>query len=83
MLKLSGKKSSNLHFLLVAHCLIFSHNQPFRLGRGGDAYGQGGGMHRGGRGDARASCASPLGTLLPIPVVDNEINVIKVKEKVG
>jgi hypothetical protein len=24
----------------------------------------GGGMHRGGRGDARASCASPLGTPL-------------------
>jgi hypothetical protein len=45
------------------HCLIFSHNQPFRL-VGGDAHGQGGGMHRGGRGDARASCASPLGTPL-------------------
>jgi hypothetical protein len=26
----------------------------------------GGGMHRGGRGDARASCASPLGTPLSI-----------------
>ena len=26
----------------------------------------GGGMHRGGRGDARASCASPLGTPLLI-----------------
>jgi hypothetical protein len=25
---------------------------------------RGGGMHRGGRGDARASCASPLGTPL-------------------
>ncbi len=25
----------------------------------------GGGMHRGGRGDARTSCASPLGTPLP------------------
>jgi hypothetical protein len=34
-----------LHFFLVAQCLIFSHNQPFRLGggmhmaRGGDAQG--------------------------------------------
>ena len=47
---------TNLHFFLVAQCLIFSHNQPFRLW---------GGMHRGvGRGDARASCASPQGTPL-------------------
>jgi len=53
-----------LHFFLVAHCLIFSHNQPFRLGRGGCTW-PGGGCTRGGRGDARASCASPLGTPLP------------------
>ncbi len=59
------KKSqvNNLHFFLVAHCLFFSNNQPFRLGRGGCTW-PGGGMHRGGRGDARASCASPLGTPL-------------------
>ncbi len=44
-------------------CLIFSHNQPFRQGRGGCTW-PGGGMHRGGGGDARASCASPLGTPL-------------------
>ncbi len=29
----------------------------------------GGGMHRGGRGDARASCASPLGTPLATGIV--------------
>jgi hypothetical protein len=29
----------------------------------------GGGMHRGGRGDARASCASPLGTPLCVRIV--------------
>jgi hypothetical protein len=29
----------------------------------------GGGMHRGGRGDARASCASPLGTPLLLMLV--------------
>ncbi len=37
-----------MHFFLVAHCLIFSHNQPFRLGGrctwpGGDAQGGEGG----------------------------------------
>jgi hypothetical protein len=26
---------NKLAFFLVAHCLIFSHNQPFRLGGGG------------------------------------------------
>jgi hypothetical protein len=53
------------NFFLVARCLIFSHNQPFRLGRGGGCTWQEGGMHRGGGwGDARASCASPLGTPL-------------------
>jgi hypothetical protein len=39
---------NKLAFFLVAHCLIFYHNQPFRLGRGG--------MHMAG-GDAHASCA--------------------------
>jgi hypothetical protein len=38
-----------LHIFLVAHCLIFSHNMPFRLGRGG-MHMAGGGMHRGGGG---------------------------------
>ncbi len=63
-----GKKLSSrrLHFFLVAHCLIFSHYQPFRLGGGGMHMAGGGGMHRGGRGDARASCASPLGTPLAV-----------------
>jgi hypothetical protein len=41
---------NKLAFFLNAHCLIFSHNQPFRLGggvhmAGGDAQGGGGGMH--------------------------------------
>jgi hypothetical protein len=54
---------NKLAFFLVAHCLIFSHNQPFRLGRGGMHMAGGGGMHRGGRGDARAT---PLGTPLDI-----------------
>ncbi len=40
---------SNLQLCLGKHCLIFSHNQPFRLGTGGDAHGRGG-MHRGGGG---------------------------------
>ncbi len=32
-----------------------------------------GGMHRGGRGDARASCASPLGT--PLVAVDADVTI--------
>ncbi len=58
-----------MHFFLVAHCLIFSHNQP---AGGGGVHMAGGGMHRGGWGDARASCASPLGTPLVVdtPSVD-------------
>ena len=56
-----------MHFFLVAHCFIFSHNQPFRLGRGGCTWPEGG-MHRGGRGYARASCASPLGTPLSLTI---------------
>ncbi len=36
-------------------------------GWGGGMHMAGGGMHRGGRGDARASCASPLGTPLIVP----------------
>ncbi len=36
---------NKLAFFLVAHCLIFSLNQPFRLGRGG--------MHMAGGGDAQ------------------------------
>jgi hypothetical protein len=56
-----------LHFFFLSCCPLPHFNQPFRLGRGGDAHGRGG-MHRGGgRGDARASwhsCASPLGTPL-------------------
>ncbi len=40
-----------MHFFLFAHCLIFSHNQLFRLGRGGgDAHGRGGDAQGGGRG---------------------------------
>ncbi len=33
---------TNLHFFLVAHCLIFSHNQPFRLWGGCTGGGEGG-----------------------------------------
>jgi hypothetical protein len=33
----------------------------------------GGGMHKGGRGDARASCASPLGTPLPHPPIGKRL----------
>ncbi len=66
MLKRSGK---NYHvagkqtciFLLVAHCLVF------QAGEGGMHMARGG-MHRGGRGDARASYASPLGTPLVSPL---------------
>jgi hypothetical protein len=48
--KLLSRRKTNLHFFLVAHCLIFSHNQPVRLG-GGDAHGRGGGgVHRKGGG---------------------------------
>ena len=40
-------------------------NKAFQGGEGGGVKkAGGGGMHRGGRGDARASCASPLGTPL-------------------
>jgi hypothetical protein len=39
---------NKLAFFLVAHCLIFSHNQPVRLG--GDAHGRGGGCTGGGGG---------------------------------
>jgi hypothetical protein len=54
-----------LHFFLVAHCLIFSHNPPFSGWGGGGMHMAGGGMHMAEGGDARASCASPLGTPLP------------------
>jgi hypothetical protein len=37
----------------------------------------GGGMHRGGRGDARASCASPLGT----PLVPSLLIHFHIKQK--
>jgi len=47
-------------FLLIAHCLVFSHNQPFRLGRGGDAHGRGG-MHRGGEGGCTCILCIPPG----------------------
>ncbi len=63
---------TNLHFFLVDHCHIFSHNQPFRLGRGGCTW-PGGGC-TGGRGDARASCASPLGT--PLPGIDSNESIL-------
>ncbi len=44
--KLSSRQVNKLAFFLIAHCLIFSHNQPFRLGRGGGCtWPGGGGMH--------------------------------------
>ncbi len=50
-----------MHFFLVAHCLIFSHNQPFRLGRGGDAHGRGGGDAQGGEGGCTCILCIPPG----------------------
>jgi hypothetical protein len=44
-----------------AHCLIFSHNQPFRLERGGGCTLPGGECTGGGGGGWRSSCASRLG----------------------
>ncbi len=52
-----------MHFFLVAHCTASSFLITSLSGW------RGGGMHRGGRGDARASCASPLGTPLPVIIV--------------
>jgi hypothetical protein len=48
--KIIKSQVNKLAFFLVAHCLIFSHNQPFRLGGGGCTWPEGGGMHKGGGG---------------------------------
>ncbi len=54
-----GKKLSSrrLHFFLVAHCHIFSHNQPFWLG--GDAHGRGGDAQGGEGGCTCILCIPP------------------------
>jgi hypothetical protein len=48
-----------LNFFLVAHYLIFSHNQPFRLGRGGCTWP--GGDAQGGKGGCTCILCIPPG----------------------
>jgi hypothetical protein len=55
----SAKKSCDVAFFLVAHYLIFSHNQPFRLGRGGCTWQ--GGDAQGGLGGCTCILCIPPG----------------------
>jgi hypothetical protein len=59
--------------LPTASSFLISHNQSFRLGRGGCTC-PGAGCTGGGEGDALASCASPLGT--PLTVVSGGCTLI-------
>ncbi len=51
--------STKLHLILVAHCLIFSNNQPFRLGWGMHMAGEGG--SKGGEGGCTCILCFPPG----------------------